>query len=98
MATQKMVDGRLVALSAGEVAEFDARNAAWAAAAPIRQAARDRFEGVRTDPEVLALVAKLNTMTAAQIDDYFSANVQTPAQTIAILKTLIKLLAFKFGS
>jgi|KBSMisStandDraft_5_1062788.scaffolds.fasta_scaffold119656_3 hypothetical protein len=94
--THKMVNGARIALTAQEIAELDARDAAFAAVElPARQAKAARTEGLRTDQGVRDLDDRLRASTAAQIDQWFAANVTTPAQAIAVLKTVCKILAVR---
>jgi len=95
MHTHKMVNGARIALTAQEIAEFDARDAAFAAEEPVRQAKKARVAGLLTDQGVLDLDARLQAATAAQIDQWFAANVTTPAQAITVLKTVCKILAVR---
>jgi hypothetical protein len=89
------VNGTRIALTAEEIAEAQARDAAWYAAEPTRQAVKVRAEGLRSDQAVRDLDERLRAATAAQIDQWFAANVTTSAQAIAVLKTICKILAVR---
>jgi hypothetical protein len=91
--THKTVNGARIALTADEIAEMQAKDAAWYAEEPARQAAKARIDGLRAATQ--GLEERLRTQTSGQLDAYFTANVSSTAQAIDILKTVCKILAVR---
>lgn len=54
-----------------------------------------RVKTLNDDAQVIDLIAKLKTMSAAEVDTFFTNNVITAAQAIGVLKAVVKVLAYK---
>lgn len=93
--THKIVDGVEVALTPEEIANLEARDAAWTASEPDRQAERDRYHSLMTDDQALQMADRLADMTAQQIDQYFANNVTNLAQLGGVVRSIAKILAVK---
>lgn len=89
--THKMVDGVEVLLTPEEIAELEARDAAWEALEPIREAKRQRDAAIANDPERNELIALLRDGTIAQINTWVDDHVAPPARQA--FKILLKMLA-----
>jgi hypothetical protein len=91
--TTKTVDGVPVDLTPQEIADLEARDAAWVAGTSARQARVTRRAELTGDPTVIDWSDRIANATAAQIDTYFANNVTNAASAIAVLKAIVKLLA-----
>lgn len=91
----RMVNGKRLALTAAEIAELEARDAAWAAGESARTAKVQRTQGLKADAAVIDLATRLASSTSAQIDTYFANNVTNAAGAIQVLKAVVKLLAWR---
>jgi hypothetical protein len=54
-----------------------------------------RKQDMETDATVAQWLDRLVSASNAQIDSWFTANVTTQAQAVVVLKTLVKVLAFR---
>ena len=89
----KMVDGVEIPLTPEEIAEFEARDAAWAADEPKRAARKQRNEDIADDPERKDLLDKLSNATNAQISNWVDANVTNLADARKLFKIIIRVMA-----
>lgn len=91
--THKMVDGVEVLLTPEEIAELEARDAAWEALEPIREAKRQRDAAIANDPERNELIALLRDGTIAQINTWVDDHVGGAPTVRHAFKVLLKMLA-----
>jgi hypothetical protein len=91
--THKMVDGVEVPLTPEEIAAFEARDAAWEALAPIREAKMRRNDAINNNPERKELAALLKDGTIAQMDAWVEAYAGNPPAMRQVLKVLLRMLA-----
>lgn len=91
----KLVNGIVVTMTAEEEAARDAEEEAWAAGQPTRDAIAARIQSLDSAIRGDNIIQTLKTMTAAQFDAWWDANVTTAAQAIAVLKRLVKLIIFR---
>ena len=75
------------------LAQVEAHCGLDAAGAAARQAELARSAGIAGDAERVALLGRLRTATAAQIDSYVDANVTDMASAKALFKRILKVLA-----
>ena len=92
MPRTKMVNGVPTPMTAQEEAARDAEEAAWLAGEPARVAERTRLESLDTAIGNDGVIQTLKSMTAAQFDTWWDANVTNAAQAIGVLKRLVKLV------
>jgi hypothetical protein len=97
--THKMVDGAMVPLTPEEIAELEARDAAWAADEPNRLARQQRNDEIANDAERIDMIDRLQNATNAQINTWVDNAIdpttlpQMRDQTRAMFKRILKLLA-----
>jgi hypothetical protein len=86
-------------LTAAEQAEFDARQQAWADAAPQRAARQQRNQEFVDDPDRKDLTDKLANATNAQIGNWVDNNIDATdlqtlrAQTRRMFKIVLRMMA-----
>lgn len=95
MARFKMVNGVPVQMTAQEETARDAEEAAWAAGTAARQAEATRISSLSTAIGGDSVIQSLRSMTAAQFDAWWDANVTNAAQAIGVLKRLVKIIIFR---
>ena len=95
MARTKMVNGVSVALTSEEEAARDAEEAVWAAGGAARMAEETRRASIHAETNGDAIIDHLKTLTASDIDDWFTANITNAAQAITLLKKLTKIVILK---
>lgn len=91
----KLVDGVQVPMTPEEEAVRDAEEIAWAAGQASRDALAARVQSLESAIVGDGVIQTLRTMTAAQFDQWWDANVTNAAQAIGVLKRLVKLIIFK---
>ena len=91
----KRVNGNRVQFSAAEETARDAEEAAWAAGAATRAAEAARIDSLKSAVKGDSLIQNLQSMTAAQFDNWWDANVTNANQAIGVLKKLMKLVILK---
>ena len=99
MALHKVVDGRQVPLTPAEIAEFEAREAAWQTDEPQRQARIQRNTEIADDPDRKDLMDKLANATNAQLSTWVDNQIDATdlqtlrAQTRRMFKIVLRLMA-----
>lgn len=91
----KLVDGIQVPMTVEEEAARNAEETAWLAGQASRDALAARTQSLESAIGGDSVIQTLRTMTAAQFDAWWDANVTNAAQAIGVLKRLIKLIIFK---
>ena len=87
----KMLNSQRIAMTQQEIAAKAKFSAGMQAENAVQAVNRQRLKDLRNDPAVMA--ARFNMATAQRIDEHFANNVNSPAQVIAELKTIYKLMA-----
>jgi hypothetical protein len=97
--THKLVDGVEVPLTSEEIAELEARDAAWLADEPNRLAREQRNKEINEDPERLEMLDRLYNATNAQISTWVDNRIdpttlqQLRDQIRVMFKIVLRLLA-----
>jgi sarcosine oxidase gamma subunit len=90
----KLQRGQLVPFTPEEEAQVVADRQKASARKALEEAEETRRTDLRAEPDVQDLFDRLKTATAAQINTWIDTNIVSLAAARALLKTIVKLLAY----